>query len=414
MIESFAIVPPAKEMIVFLKQHIGTEPKPLVKNGDKVKFGQKIADYDTSNPMSVPIHSPVNGEILEIKSVFHPQTRKEELAIIIKTQNDEISPVYKPLSSEELTKDIILERIREAGIVGLGGAAFPTYVKLAQESKIKHLIINAKESDPNITADICLINEKPKELIEGIKILEKLLNPQEIIFATRVTHSEIPEFETLAKEHGIIVKHIPPNYSLGSEKLLIKKLLNKEIPAGKYPVDIGAVVHNVATIFAIRSALCDGTPLVSRGLTLYTEKTRGKNLWVRMGTPVEHILEFVGIDPHEFDRIILGSIFMGTTIPQAFLPILKATSGITLFGKDYPDPYQNEKPCIRCSYCNIICPVDIYPQLIMESEKKENVKMLKKLHVEVCIECGLCSYVCPSRINLTRYLTQGKRLIYEK
>ncbi|TFG12031.1 electron transport complex subunit RsxC [Candidatus Thorarchaeota archaeon] len=407
----FIFIPPAKEMVVFLRQHIGPETKPSVQVGDKVFYGQKIGDDLSGGPLVVPIHSPVNGRVVALTQRQHPESGKKEMALIIETHDDKQKPYYEPLDPDDATTEELQERVREAGVVGLGGASFPTHVKLSPEKPISHLLINAKESDPNIACDSRLMVEKPAGIITGIKLMTQMLEADEVIFATRTKEGEIPEFEKLLGENDIPIIRIRPSYSIGSEKLLIKEILDKEIPYGKYPPDIGAVVHNVSTAHAVKRAVIDGEPLVSRGLTMYSKKTGGKNLWVRMGTPVEHVLESVGVSPSEFERIVIGSTMMGPSIPNSSYPVLKATSGITAFTQKEPDPYRNPLPCIRCGYCNTVCPVDIYPQLIMEAEKAGDIDRLKKLHVEVCIDCGLCSYVCPSRIRFTPYLQRGKQKI---
>lgn len=411
--DPFTEVPPAKEMYLFLRQGMKPEVEPLVKPGETVKFGQKIGDDTECGPMAVPIHSPVNGKVKEIKKMTHPLSGKEEDAIIIETTDNKQDPPLKGLNPESATREELLERIREAGIVGLGGASFPTHVKLSTKNKISHLLINAKESDPNIACDYRLMRESPDEIIEGIQIIAKILNTDNIIFATRTQEGETPEFEGALQKSGISISHIHPNYSIGSERLLVKEILGKELPAKKYPPDIGVIVHNISTAQAVCRAVKKGMPLISRGLTMYSSKTGGKNLWVRMGTPVSHILKFIGASPEQFNRIALGSIMMGVTIKHPFTPVLKATSGITAFTEQDPNPYADTLPCIRCGYCNTVCPVDIYPQLIMEAEKRKDKRRLKKLHVEICIECGLCSYVCPSLIKLTEFLVRGKKLIRE-
>jgi electron transport complex protein RnfC len=256
--------------------------------------------------------------------------------------------------------------------------------------------------------------EKPREILRGIKIMARILEVDRIIYATRTKEGETPELSELLKQESIDIARIRPSYSLGSENLLVNEILNKEVPEGEYPPSVGVVVHNVYTAYAVSRAIEEGEPLVSRGLTLYSPKTGAKNLWVRMGTPIEHILKLSGVSPHDFNRVIIDSPFMGSTIPHPSYPTLKATSGITAFTKEAPDPYSNPLPCIRCGYCNTVCPVDIYPQIIMEAEKKGDAERLKKLHVEVCIDCGLCSYVCPSRIRFTKYLIGGKKRIREE
>ena len=412
--DPFSIVPPADEMVVFLRQSMGVETKPIVEEGDSVSYGQKIGDNENGGIMVVPVHSPVEGTIMEIKEMIHPESGVKENAVIIKTINKDNTPFLDPIKLENATREKLLKRVREAGIVGLGGAAFPTHVKLSPPNNISHLIINAKESDPNVACDFRVMKEKPEDVLSGIKTIAKILDTKNIIFATRTHEDQMPEFEDLLRKNNIEVTRIRHNYSVGSERLLVKEILNMEVPCVKFPPDLGVVVHNVSTAYAVSRAINKGEALVSRGLTLYTEKERGNNLWVRMGTPISHILDYVGISPKKFNRIVLGSILMGNTIPNPSYPTLKATSGITAFTREEPDPYSDPLQCIRCGYCNIVCPVDIYPQLIMEAEKKGNVKMLKKLHVEDCILCGLCSYVCPTRIKFTKYLRGGKKRIQNK
>lgn len=408
--DPFTEVPPAEHMIVFLSQHIGEEAESLVKVGDRVKYGQKIGDIDDEKALCTPVHSPVNGKIVETKKIKNPISGNHEIAIVIKTENEEKKNVLEPLDPKTATRKQLIDRVKEAGIVGLGGASFPSHVKLGSKS-ISHLIINAKESDPNIACDFRLMVEKPKELVKGIKLMGKMLDVEQIIFATRTKEGTTPEFEALLRDNDILIKRIRPNYSVGSEKLLIKEILGIEVPAGQYAPDIGVIVHNIATAYAVWDAVYTGETLVSRGITFYSKETKGKNLWVRMGTPVNHILECLKLSPTNFNKIVLGSIMMGPTISDPSYPVLKATSAITAFQAEEHDPYENSLPCIRCSYCNIVCPVDIYPQLIMDAVKKDDVNMLRKLHVEVCIECGLCSYVCPSRINFTQFLRDGKKAI---
>jgi Na+-translocating ferredoxin:NAD+ oxidoreductase subunit C len=409
--DPFTEIPPAEKMIVFLRQHIGIEAKPVVGEGESVKYGQILGDHDSGELLGVPIHSPVDGRIMEITKMKHPLSKEEENVIIIEKTGEGKQPSLNPLDPKKTTREQLLKRVKEAGIVGLGGAAFPTHVKLAQSEKIEHLIINAKESDPNIACDYRLIVEKPQELIEGIKLMAKILDVESITYATRISENKTLEFDQLLIDNDINIARIQPCYSVGSEKLLVKEVLEKEVPSGKYPPAVGALVHNIATAYAVERAIIHGKPLVSRGLTFYSKKTGGKNLWVRMGTPIEHIFNHMSVSPKKFDRVVLGSLMMGPTIPNPSYPILKATSGITAFTKNEPDPYSNPLPCIRCGYCNIVCPVSIYPQLIMEAEKKEDAERLIKLHVEECIDCGLCSYVCPSRIKFTKYLIGGKKRI---
>ncbi|MFP4000716.1 MAG: electron transport complex subunit RsxC [Thermoplasmata archaeon] len=411
--KSFTEIPPADEMRVFLRHHIGKVTEPLVEEGDYVSYGQKIGDDEEGGPMVVPVHSPVNGTVKEITKLEHPISQEKEKAIIIETKDEGKKPFYDPIDVKKASREEMIDRVREAGVVGLGGASFPTHLKLSEERDISHLIINAKESDPNITCDIRLIMEKGKKMMKGIKLMGKMLQVNHIIFATRTQKGKLPKFEKMLKKNNIEIARIEPNYSVGSERLLVKEILGREVPSGDFPPAVGAVVHNVATAHAVARAVLDGESLVSRGMTFYSKEDGGDNLWARMGTPVSHVLKHIGVSPGKFERIAMGSIMMGPTIPDPSTPLLKATSGLTAFTHSEPSPYEREKPCIRCGYCNTVCPVDIYPQMIMEAEKEDDVKRLKKLHVEDCIDCGLCSYVCPSNIKLTPYLRRGVSKINE-
>ncbi len=400
-------VPPEDEMKVYMSQHLGPEAEVLVEKGSYVKYGEKIGGKEEQGMMLVPIHSPVTGTVKEIKRMKNPVTDEEEKTVVIRTESDEKEPTYTPMDPRDSTRDELIERVREAGIVGLGGAAFPTHVKLSEDG-ISHLLINAKESDPNLACDVRLMMEEPEMMIKGIKLMGHILDVKEIIFATRTEEGETPEFERLLREHGVKIIRVKPNYSVGSERLLVNEVIDKELPSGEFPPSIGTVVHNVATAYALAEAVLEGYSLVSRGMTFYTSATGGKNLWTRMGTSVEHIFDFMDVSPLRFDRVALGSIMMGPMVPDPSYPVLKATSGLTGLTPEEYDPYREQLPCIRCGYCNLVCPVDIYPQQIMQSEKKDDMKWLKRLNPRDCIDCGLCSYVCPSRIKLTPYLRRAQ------
>ncbi len=405
--DPFSEVPPAEEMKVFLQQHVGPEAKLIVEKDEFVEYGERIAGKKEQHEMMVPVHSPVSGLVKDIKKIRYPLTGEKKRAVVINTESEEKQNCYEPLDPAKSSRDILLQRVKEAGVVGLGGAAFPTHIKLSEDD-ISHLLINAKESDPNLASDVRLMMEKPEKLIQGILLMGKILDVDKITFATRTQKDTTPDFEELLRENEIEIQRVRPNYSVGSEKLLVKEVLDMEVPSGEFPPSVNTVVHNVATAYAVAEAVLEGLPLVSRGMTFYSKRTGGKNLWTRMGTPIEHILKYEDTSPSEFKRVALGSIMMGPTVPDPSHPILKATSGLTAFTRNEKDPYEEQKPCIRCGYCNLVCPVDIYPQQIMMAEKRGDEKMLEKLNVLDCIDCALCSYVCPSNIRLTPYLRRGQ------
>jgi electron transport complex protein RnfC len=404
----FQEVPPPDEAVVFLRQHVGSANQPLVKKGESVEAGQKVGD--ARGDFAVPVHSPVTGTVKMIRQVFNPISREKEQALVITTEDADLPLKEYSVGLDELNRERIIEKVRESGIVGLGGAAFPTHIKLSAKN-IDHLIINAKESDPNLACDVRLMLDRPESMVDGIKLMARALDTRDIVVATRTEKGELGNFEELLRENNIRMVWLHPSYSVGSERLLVKEVLNREVPSGRYPPDVGVVVHNVATAYAVARAVLHGEPLISRGLTFYSEKTGGRNLWSRMGTPAGHVMNYLEISPENVERVIFGSIMMGNSIPDWSVPTSKYTSGITVFTPAEPDPYRRTLPCIRCGYCNTVCPVDIYPQLIMEADKKGDRERLRRLHVEDCINCGLCSYVCPSTIRLTGYLQSGKRRI---
>jgi len=405
----FQTVPDPDLCIVFLKQHAGAPNESLVGPGDTVVEGQKIGA--SKEAMSVPVHAPVGGRVLKIEDTYHPVAGGPAPAVFIERSEDAGPPVRLPAVEPEALDDTaraeLLAAVREGGVVGLGGAAFPAHVKLGMRDKVTRLVINAKESDPNVACDVRLKQERPADIVAGIQAMARMLGPNEIVFATRAEPGAFPELEARLAKAGVSVAHIRPSYSVGSDKLLVKELFGLEVPCGAYPPDVGVVVHNVFTAYAVARALFAGEPLVSRGLTLISRETGPINLWVKVGTPLRHVLMHVGLDPAAYERLAIASMLMGQTVPNPDVPMLKATAGICAFGPDEPSPYAKQLPCIRCGYCNLVCPVGIYPVLIMEAEKREDMRRMKKLHAEDCIDCGLCSYVCPSAIKLTGHLRRA-------
>lgn len=410
---AFETVPDPEVCVIFLKQHVGAPVQPLVGAGDTVVEGQKIGDSDEA--MSVPVHAPVGGKVIRIVDAYHPVAGVPAPAVFIERSEDAALPVrlpaFEPGALDDTDRSELLAGVREAGIVGLGGAAFPAHVKLGMRDKVTRLVINAKESDPNVACDVRLKREKPADIVAGIQAMARLLGPNEIVFATRAEPGAFPELEARLARAGVTVAHIRPSYSVGSDKLLVKELFGLEVPCGSYPPDVGVVVHNVFTAYAVARALFAGEPLVSRGLTLISRQTGPLNLWVKVGTPLRHVLMHAGLDPTVYDRLAIASMLMGQSVPNPDVPTLKATAGICAFGPDEPSPYAKQLPCIRCGYCNLVCPVGIYPVLIMEAEKRGDVRRMKKLHAEDCIDCGLCSYVCPSAIKLTGHLRRAIRAV---
>lgn len=402
----FRILEPPDEAVLFMQQHIGKRNKPIVAKGEKVKTGQKIGDEE--GHITAPIHSPITGVVTAIEEVHHPVLDTPEIAVFIRKEEDEeVLPL--PAADLEKRRDII-RLVREAGIVGLGGAGFPTHVKLASEG-VRTFVVNAKEGDPNIVCDVRLMIEEPENIVEGIKLMAKAMNAERTVFATRTQEGELPALEELMEEEGIEVKRVHPSYSVGYGRLLVNKILGVEIPSNKHTTDLGIVVNNVSTAHAVYKAAYKNEPLISRGLSFYSEAKGLENLWFYAGSTIQEILTQLGIDFEDFDRMVISSLMMGRAVSSPKTPLLKYSTGLTALTPKYPAPYLEQLPCIRCGYCDNVCPVSIYPSLILKAEKRGNVDALKRLSVEDCIECGLCSYVCPSHIRLTKHLWGGKRLV---
>ncbi len=399
----FITLNPPERAVIFMQQHIGVCNGPLVKKGERVLTGQKVGD--AVGKMRVPVHSSVTGIVEDIREVYHPVLNRLETAVLVRMEGSE---EMKPLPSTNLdSRKEIVDMVREAGIVGMGGAAFPTHVKLTSKG-VHTFIVNAKESDPNLVCDVRLMIEKPEDIVKGIMLMVKALNARRIIFATRTREGEIPELEEIMLEHGIEIVRVTPSYSVGSEKLLVKELLGVEVPTGKFPPDIGVVVNNVSTAYAVYRAAYLKEPLISRGLSFYSDTTGIDNLWFRAGTTLRELMEGLEHETRRYDRFVMGSLMMGWSVGLPHTPLLKYSAGLTALTPEFPKPYDEQLKCIRCGYCDSVCPVDIYPSLIMKAEKEDDIDALKRLHVEDCILCNLCSYVCPSRIRLTKHLWDGK------
>lgn len=399
------------EVVLFLRQHIGPVGKPLVREGHRVRAGQKVADSD--DPLGVPVHSPVSGTVVGLRELPHPMSGRPEPALLIRTEDESTPTPTDEQDPDKLPPEEILTRVREAGVVGMGGAGYPTHAKLRSGRGARFLLINAKESDPNVACDVRLLRERAEEVAAGIGVLARALGEPQVLVATRTAPGELPEFERLAQERGFRVVHIRPCYSVGSERLLVPEVLGFEVPLGRYPPDVGVVVHNVATAYAVGQAVRYGLPLVSRGLTFWAQDAGGRNLWVRVGTPIRHLLAFMGLAEEPFGRFVFGSAFMGWAFPEAGIPVVKTTTGVVGLGREEPSPYARSLPCMRCGYCDRVCPVRIYPSLILAAVEKGDRRALRRLHLEACIECGLCSYVCPSRIRFTSALRAGKHALKE-
>lgn len=406
-------IQPDGTVIIPIAQHIGAPSTPCVSKGDEVKVGQKIAE--SSGFVSTNIHSTVSGKVLKLDKALDSSGYKRD-AVYIKVEGDEwvesIDRSEDLVKETKLTSQEIIEKILEAGIVGLGGATFPSHVKLSvpRGKTADYLLINGVECEPYLTADHTLMLEKGNEILTGISILMKGLKVEQAIIGIENNKPDaIEHMAALAKEFkGISVQPLKVQYPQGGEKQLIKALLNREVPSGGLPIDVGAVVFNVGSAFAVYEAIQKNKPLIERVVTV-TGKALGKpsNFRVRIGTPVQKLIDEAGGTPEDTGKIVNGGPMMGKAIADTSIPIVKGSSGILLFTKK--EAKRKEiAPCIRCAKCVGVCPMGLEPYLLMPLTENTSFDRLEEEKIMDCIECGSCSYICPSGRPLLDYIRLGK------
>lgn len=392
-----------------LKQHIGKPAKILVKPGDRVKTGTLLAEAD--GIISSNIHSSVTGEVIKIDASENEFGYMEPM-ITIKTEAvDEYETGID--TTEDINKDITLTNeeiaagIRRAGIVGLGGAGFPTPIKttVPENKKIEYFIINGIECEPFLTADDRLMIEKAEQIIIGAKIINKLLGIQNAVIA--IDENKPQAIEILSKMTktyvGVNVQVLKTKYPQGGEKQLIKAITNREVPSGKLPADVGCLVHNVGTVYAVYEAVAKNKPLIERVVTLSGDNCPAAgNYRVRIGTPASHLIAKTGLNLEDIGEIIFGGPMMGTSAFNPEAPVTKLTSGILLLSNNFTRKLP-ETDCIRCGKCVEVCPMGLSPYLITKYAKEGMFAEAKNISALDCIECGSCAYICPAKIPLLDY-----------
>jgi len=406
--------PVPHELVIPVKQHIGRPGHLLVKVGDRVCRGQQLteAQYD----FELPVHASSSGEVIAIepRPVAHPSALPEQ-CVVIRTDGQDQSSWMAPIEDyRQAPANALIERIQLSGIAGLGGAGFPTPIKLqAGRRGIDLLIINAAECEPYITADDRLIQDYTAEVLEGITILKQILQPKLVLIGIE---DDMPEAIQALNQHNrddeILVRVLPTKYPSGGERQLIEVLTGKQVPQGGIPADIGMLVHNVGSAYAIKRAVVNGEPLTERVVTLTGERfPRPQNLWVRIGTPIEFLVQHCGLQPSELSTLIMGGPMMGFTLPHAQIPVVKITNCLLAPAAKELVMEINEQPCIRCSACAEACPAALLPQQLLWYAKADDKPRLEEHNLFDCIECGACAYVCPSEIPLVHYYRQAKAAV---
>lgn len=402
-----------KQVIVPLSQHIGAPAQAIVKKGDEVKVGTLIAK--SGGFVSANIHSPVSGKINKIDSAIDASGYKRT-AIFIDVEGDEweefIDKSDTLIKECKLSAKEIIDKIAAAGVVGLGGATFPTQVKLTPPpgNKAEILIINAVECEPYLTSDHILMMEKGEEILVGVKLLMKAIDVKKAIIGIENNKPDaIKHLKNLASSYnGIEIMPLKVQYPQGGEKQLIDAVIRKQVKSGALPISAGAVVQNVGTAFAVYEAVQKNKPLVERVVTVTGKKlTNPSNFLTRIGTPIGLLIDEAGGLPENTGKVIGGGPMMGKALISTEVPVTKGSSGILVLSKEESvrKPVQN---CIRCAKCVNVCPMGLNPTLLMNATEFSMWDLAEANYIVDCIECGSCSYTCPSNRPLLDHIRLGK------
>jgi electron transport complex protein RnfC len=406
--KAIEVLGPPPRVVIPLHQHTGAPCEPLVKEGDTVVLGQKIGE--SKSFVSAPVHASIAGKVAAIQPLPHPALPKLVLSVVIEAEPEAGPAVSRdwPLDGgwESLTAEEVKARIREAGVVGLGGAAFPTHVKISPPAgkTVDVLIVNGVECEPYLTNDHRLMLERGEEILAGARVLQKVLGVKRVIVGIEANKMDaIRTLSGLAGGSGIEIARLKVKYPQGAEKQLIKALLNREVPSGGLPFDVGVVVQNVGTALAVYEAVARGKPLIERVLTVGGDGVKEpRNLLVRIGTSFARVLEACGgIEADGETKVIMGGPMMGIAQYSLEVPVVKGTSGILVFRRGH---LEKETPCIKCGRCVEVCPMGLMPVRIADYAEKDNFTMCAEYGVKDCIECGACAYVCDTKRPIVHWV----------
>ena len=415
--KALEVMPLPAEVFIPLNQHIGAPCKPIVKIGDEMKTGQLIAE--STGFVSSNIHSSITGKVKKVGDFLHPNGTKSKMIHIERTGEDDFIDLHEEETSwEKLDTEILKKIISAAGIVGLGGAAFPTDVKLSppKNKNIETLIINGCECEPYLTADHRMMVEYVEHLIAGTKIMMKILDVKSVSIG--IENNKPDAIAAMQKACAgiskISVVPVKVKYPQGAEKMLIKAITGREVPAGGLPMDIGCVVNNVGTAIAVADAILFKRALFERVVTVTGDAVQTpKNVIARIGTPFSKLIEFCdGLLP-DTKKVLMGGPMMGVAQYSLEVPVIKATSGILCLSST-STPHKNEYTCIVCGRCIHACPMFLVPTRISRAVDAGKYDMADELGIMHCIECGSCAYECPSNIPLVQRIRIGKMKIYEQ
>jgi electron transport complex protein RnfC len=406
--KALEVMPPPEKVHIPLHQHFGSPAKPVVKKGEEVLLGQKIGE--STGLFSASVHSSVSGKVLAVDGQHHPLGKPVLTVSIASDGEDRSSPEAEGVKAPfSLDPEAIRHIVKEAGIVGLGGAAFPTAVKLTppKDKPIDTIIVNGCECEPILTADYRLMLEYPEQILKGAELIRLATSAKHVIVAIEDNKREAYD-AFLQKRDGFAsdIALLKTKYPQGAEKNLIFALLRREVPRGGLPFDVGVVVQNVGTTAAIWDAVSRGKPLYERAVTVAGEGIcESKNLMVRIGTPFQDVIDFCGGSTEKANILIMGGPMMGLSQWTTDIPVIKGTSGILAWTASEP-PFEHS--CIRCSRCVEHCPMRLVPTQLMKYVKYDYLEEAEAWGILDCVECGCCQYTCPAKIPLVHWIRLGK------
>ncbi len=402
-------VPLPEKVVIPLFQNIKMPCNPLVKRGDRVLAGQKIGDSDKF--ANTPVHATVSGEIYGNIKIMDPASGCPGDALIITSDGqDEWIEIKTPVNPGALPAKEVVDRVREAGIVGSGGDTLPSHVKLSppEGKRIDTVILNGCQGEPSLTANQRLMLEKGEEILSGLSIIKQILSPNAIYIAIGNNNKDIiAHIEKLKATSGLMdfkIVTYKSKYPAGAEKPLINFILGREVPISGTPADIGVVVVDASMTKAIHDAIILGKPFVEQVVTVTHRVKNPKNLMVRLGTPIKHLIDYCGGIKGEADEVIIGGPMMGVSQYNLDFPVTKGMSG--LFVEKHISVREYE--CIRCGWCLEICPVRLVPSLLAKYAKSGRYNECQEAYIDNCFECGACAYICPANIPLVQYIKLAK------